>query len=192
MKIIGVGAGPGLLTEEAINAIEHANIVFGSRRAIELAKDHIRCEAREIEDYTLDSLPRSAVVLSTGDPMLSGLGKFAKEGDAVIAGISSLQLACSRLRLDIDSLAVVTAHSRDADSVRDKLTVELGNGKDVFLLPGPSFGVSELAVFLGSLGMQRQITVCERLAYPDERISTGTTERPPAAASPLHCIVIRN
>jgi len=65
MKIVGVGAGPGLLTEEAISAIENATVIFGSKRAIALAKEHIGCEVHEITDYTLDSLPGNAVVLST-------------------------------------------------------------------------------------------------------------------------------
>lgn len=192
MKIVGVGAGPNLLTQEAISAIQNAGIIFGSKRAIELAKEHIRCEAHEITDYTLRSLPENAVVLSTGDPMLSGLGKYAKEGDEIIPGISSLQLACARLRLDVESLAVITAHSRDIEAVKKRLLMELRNGKNVFLLPDSSFGVNELAGFLKSEGLQRQISVCERLGYPDERIVTGTTENPPYAESDMYCVVISN
>ena len=192
MKIVGVGAAPNLLTQEAIDAIRNAEIIFGSKRAIELAKEHVRCEAHEITDYTLRSLPENAVVLSTGDPMLSGLGKYAKEGDEIIPGISSLQLACARLRLDVESLAVITAHSRDIEAVKKRLLMELRNGKNVFLLPDSSFGVNELAGFLKSEGLQRQISVCERLGYPDERITTGTTENPPYAESDMYCVVISN
>ncbi len=192
MKIVGVGAGPNLLTREAISAIQNAGVIFGSKRAIELAKEHIRCEAHEITDYALRSLPENAVVLSTGDPMLSGLGKYAKEGDEIIPGISSLQLACARLRLDVESLAVITAHSRDIEAVKKRLLMELRNGKTVFLLPDSSFGVNELAGFLKSEGLQGQISICERLGYPDERIITGTTENPPYAESDMYCVVISN
>ena len=174
MKIVGVGAGPGLLTEEAIYAIQNARTIYGSKRAIELAKKHIKCETHEISDYTLMSLPEDAVVISTGDPMLSGLGKFAKNNDQIIAGISSLQLACSRLCVDIETISVITAHSRDIDKVRAQLMLELKSGKNVFLLPDPSFGVHEVAEFLRSKGFRRNISICKRLAYPDERISTGT------------------
>lgn len=192
MKIVGVGAGPNLLTQEAISAIENATMIFGSRRAIELAKEHIKCEAHEITDYSLNSLPQNVVVLATGDPMLSGLGKFAKKNDEIIPGVSSLQLACSRLRLDVDSLSVITAHSRDIEKVKNLLIMELRNGKNVFLLPDSSFGVHEIAQLLKSQSMFRKLSICERLAYPDERISTGTTEEPPAAESNLYCIVITN
>lgn len=190
MKIVGVGAGPNLLTQEAISAIESAGIIFGSRRAIELAKEYIKCDAHEIRDFTLRSLPRDAVVLSTGDPMLSGLGKFAKKGDVVVPGISSLQLACSYLRLDIEGLAVITAHSRNIDFAKNRVISEMHEGKNVFLLPDPAFGVNELASLLKQEGLLRKIWVFERLGYPDESISEGTTENPPAASSGLYCIII--
>lgn len=190
MKIVGVGAGPNLLTKEAVAAIESADIIFGSKRALELAKEHITCEAYELKDYTLSSLPANAVVLSTGDPMLSGLGKFAKKGDDIIPGISSLQLACSRLGVAVENLAVITAHSRDIGDVKNRLVMELKNEKNVFLLPDSSFGVNELVELLQSEQLPRRISICERLAYPDERISTGTIENPPSADSDLYCVMI--
>lgn len=190
MKIVGVGAAPNLLTREAIVAIENAEIIFGSKRAIQLAKEHIRCEACELADYTLRSLPQNAVVLSTGDPMLSGLGKFAGEGDEIIPGISSLQLACARLCIDMEQLAVITAHSRSIESVKERLISNLRNGKDVFLLPDPSFGADEIAGFLESRGLSRKVIVCERLGYPDERIAEGTTDSPPCVESDMYCVII--
>jgi len=190
MKIVGVGAGPDLLTLEAISAIESARIIFGSRRAIELAKEHIKCETHELDDYTLKSLPQEAVVLSTGDPMLSGLGKFAKKGDVVIPGISSLQLACSYLHMDIDGLAVITAHSRDIETVKKQVITELEGGKNVFFLPDAAFGVNELVSLMKDRGLLRRIRVFEKLGYPDQLIYEGTTEKPPAAISGLYCIMI--
>jgi cobalt-precorrin-7 (C5)-methyltransferase len=190
MKIVGVGAGPNLLTQEAISAIESAEIIYGSKRAIELAGKHIKCEAHEISDYTLKSLPENAVILSTGDPMLSGLGKYAREEDKIIPGISSLQLACARLRLDIERLAVISAHSREIGHAKKQLLMELGAGKNVFLLPDSSFGAVEVADFLKSHKLSRRISVCERLGYTDERIDTGTTDKPPHPESDMYCLVI--
>jgi cobalt-precorrin-7 (C5)-methyltransferase len=192
VKIVGVGAAPNLLTHEAIDVIRNAEIIFGSKRAIDLAKEHIRCEAHELTDYTLRSLPENAVVLSTGDPMLSGLGKYAKEGDKIIPGISSLQLACARLCLDIEQLSVITAHARDIGTVKNRLLMELRNGRKVFLLPDSSFGIDDVAALLKSQGLFTHISVCEKLGYPDERIITGTTEKPPSAESGMYCVVIGN
>jgi cobalt-precorrin-7 (C5)-methyltransferase len=190
MKIVGVGAGPELLTEEAISAIENAQVIFGSKRALEVAKEHIRCKASILTDYTLNMLPGNAVVLSTGDPMLSGLGKYAKTGDEIIPGISSLQLACARLHLDIEDISVITAHSRDIEVVKRRLLSELDHGKNVFLLPDSSFGASEVAEFLMDHGIFREIVICQHLGYPDERIVMGTSQEPPSVETDMYCIVI--
>lgn len=190
MKIVGVGAGPNLLTQEAIAAIESAEIIFGSKRAIELAKEHIRCKVHELKDYLLSSLPENAVVLSTGDPMLSGLGKFGGKNDTIIPGISSLQLACCRLKLDLENFSVITAHSRDIEDVKKKFRLEIGNGKNVFLLPDHSFGVAEISDLVRSMGLHKNITVCEQLGYPDERISTGDPDEPPVVKSEFYVVVI--
>lgn len=190
MKIVGVGAAPHHLTQKAISVIESAGIIFGSKRAIEIAKKHIRCEACELSDYTLASLPENAVILSTGDPLLSGLGKFAKKEDEIIPGISSMQLACSLLHLDIENLSIITAHFRDIGIVKKRLVFELGNGKTIFLIPDTFFGVNEIANLLKSKGLFRRISICEKLGYPDERIETGSTEQPPVAKGDLYCVVI--
>ncbi len=190
MIIVGVGAGPNLITQEAISAIEKADIIFGSSRALELADEHIRCERYILTDYTLQTLPENAVILSTGDPMLSGLGKFAKTKDKIIPGISSLQIACARLHVDIDSIYVITAHSRDIDPAKKQVITMLREGKSVYLIPGSTFGSKELGKLLEEHGIRCTIFVCQRLNYPDERIIAGTVENPPSPATDMYCIVI--
>ena len=133
MIIVGVGAGPGMLTEEAIKAISFARMIYGSERAIEIARQHISpdCTVHIIEDYKkLRKLPESAVVLSTGDPMLSGLGYL---GGKVVPGISSMQVACARLRISQLRMVPVTLHGRAVDY--DSLAViasEIGAGNVYF------------------------------------------------------------
>jgi cobalt-precorrin-7 (C5)-methyltransferase len=190
MKIVGVGAGPGLLTKEAIKAIENAVIIFGSQRAIELAKEHIKCKSVLLKDYTLRNLPENAVILSTGDPMLSGLGKYAKKTDEIIPGISSVQIACARLCLEMDNISVITAHARDIVIVKEQLLRELKNGKNIFILPDPSFGIKEIGSFVKNEGFSKKISVCEMLGYPGERIVTGTTDEFPVAGSDMYSVII--
>ena len=82
MKIIGVGCGPGMLTEQAVREISRSTMIYGSDRAIELAKSHIPfdCMVKTIDDFkNLNTLPEDAVILSTGDPMLAGLGYLSGE-----------------------------------------------------------------------------------------------------------------
>ncbi len=191
MIIVGVGVGPNMLTKEAIEAIRGASIVYGSRRAIELASEYIKCEARKIKNYkTLHLLPKDAVVLSTGDPMFSGLGKFAGKGDTIISGISSIQIACARLGVNLSDLAVITAHGRDPAPAKESLVQELKLGKNIFMLPDASFGTVEVAAVLRELGINAQIYTCEQLGYPDERISAGDVNTPPVFGSELYCIMV--
>ena len=58
MIVVGVGVGPGMLTEEGIRAIRNASVVYGAKRALELAQEYIDCEASTIKDYkSLHLLP---------------------------------------------------------------------------------------------------------------------------------------
>lgn len=191
MIVVGVGVGPNMLTQEAIEAIRNASVVYGSERAIELASKYIRCETRKIENYrTLHLLPKNAVVLSTGDPMFSGLGKFVGKGDKIISGISSLQIACARLGVNLTDLAVITAHGRDPAPAKAALVQELKLGKNIFMLPDASFGTGEVASVLRELKIDAQIYACEQLGYPDECISAGNVNAPPVVESDMYCIVV--
>ena len=191
MIIVGVGVGPNMLTQEAMDAISNASIIYGSKRSIELAKDFINCEPQLIKDYKkLHLLPEDAVLLSTGDPMFSGLGKFAKEGDRIIPGISSLQVACSRLGVSLANLAAITAHGRDPAPAKEALIQELNLGKNIFMLPAPNFGPAEVAEILKELGIDAMIYVCENIGYPDERIAGGSVDEPPVAESDLFAVMI--
>lgn len=186
MMIVGVGCGPGMLTGEAARAVADARLVYGSARAIALARPHIRagCEVHEIEDYrALRSLPADAVVLSTGDPMLAGLGYL---GGEVIPGISSMQIAFARLGVSLVRGVVVNAHGKDHVAAIGDAADEIARGKVVFLIADPAFSVRDLAA---ALPEKTRIAVCEDLGYPEERIAVGTGEEPPVPVSGLFVVV---
>ncbi|HDR73535.1 MAG TPA: cobalt-precorrin-7 (C(5))-methyltransferase [Methanoculleus sp.] len=189
MKIVGVGCGPGMLTEEAIRAIGEARLIYGSGRAIDLAADHIPggCAVHEITDYaSLRKLPVHAVLLSTGDPMLAGLGYL---GGEIIPGISSMQVAFARLSLSLTRVAVVNAHGKDHDAAIEDAAAEIWRGRCVFLIADPAFPVTALAAALEGPHPRCRIAVCEHLGYPDERVAVGTTADPPAPATDLFVVV---
>jgi cobalt-precorrin-7 (C5)-methyltransferase len=190
MRIVGVGCGPGMLTEAAIGAIRAARLIYGSDRAIDLANPHIPedCEVHTITEYrSLRSLPDHAVVLSTGDPMLAGLGYL---GGEIIPGISSMQVAFARLGIPLAKGVVVNAHGRDHAAALDETIGELGRGKTVFLIADPRLGIGSLAARMAAAGLCARIAACERLGYPDERIRTGTPGDPPVTTDDLFALVI--
>jgi cobalt-precorrin-7 (C5)-methyltransferase len=192
MKIIGVGCGPGLLTEQAIKELKKARFAYGSERAIGLARPFLpsNCTVKSIDDYKkLHTLPEDAVVLSTGDPMLAGLGYLKGE---VIPGISSLQIATARLHIPLSRVSVVVAHGRGHEKGMRDTVDEVRRGKIVFLLADPKFNVAELYSRLAVLPPPLQVALCENLAYKDEHIVVGNIESPPQPGAALYSLVIGN
>jgi len=190
MIIVGVGAGPGMLTEEAMKAISEARMIYGSDRAIEVARQHIRpdCSVHIIEDYKkLRELPERAVVLSTGDPMLSGLGYLDGQ---VIPGISSMQVACARLKISQLRMVPVTLHGRAiATDSLDRIASEIRAGRCVFLLTDDSTNLALICRHLEAVGLSKDVAILTDLGYPQEKIKLARTSSPPAAPG-LSCVVI--
>lgn len=179
-----------MLTQEAIKAISEADLVYGSERAIEMARQHIKseCSIFIIDDYKrLRKLPERAIVLSTGDPMLSGLGYLNGQ---VIPGISSMQVACARLKISQLRMVPITLHGRvlNTDSL-DRITTEIRGGRCVFLLIDDSTDLAVICNHLEKEGLFKDVAVLTDLGYPEERIDLGKTDRPPAS-SVLSCVVI--
>ncbi|MDV0444385.1 cobalt-precorrin-7 (C(5))-methyltransferase [Methanorbis rubei] len=190
MIIVGVGAGTGMLTEEGIAKIRAAKLIYGSDRAIELAKPYAAVDAEliEITDYkALRTLPDDAVVLSTGDPLMAGLGYLPGE---VIPGISSMQVAFARLKASWTNVAVVNAHGKDHASAISRAVADAAAGHSVFVIADPDFSVAELAKALTAVSADMRIAVCEDLGYSYERVAEGTVVQPPDVRSRLFCVVV--
>jgi len=189
MKVVGVGCGPGMLTEEAVRAITRATLVMGSGRAIELASRFIPegCEVQVITDFSSLPVPDHAVVLSTGDPMLAGLGYL---GGEIIPGISSFQLAASRLHIPLEQVTVVQAHGKDHGPAYAATADVLRQGKIAFIIADPKFSISDLCEAIGESREGISVALCEDLGYPKERITVGTVSDPPVPNSRLFSIVV--
>jgi cobalt-precorrin-7 (C5)-methyltransferase len=187
MKIVGVGAGLGMLTLEAIKAIREAKLIYGSDRSLDLIRDYVSpgCQVHVIQDYKkLRELPSDAIVLSTGDPMLSGLGYLQGE---VIPGISSLQVACARFHLSWLKVVPITAHGRRI--VPEVIASEIRLGKAVFLLTDESTDLEGICRYLEEQGMRKEVVALKDLGYPEEKISRGSTSKPPEVPG-LSCVLI--
>jgi cobalt-precorrin-7 (C5)-methyltransferase len=152
--------------------------------------DHIPsgCSITTIKDYSrLNELPKEAVLLSTGDPMLAGLGQYGSE---VVPGISSMQLAFARLRLPMVRAVVVDAHGRDQGSAIEEATGEVVRGKIPFMLVDPEFDIKALGSALLHAGLGCKIVTLEDLGYSTEVISFGMPEHPPRPSSKLFSLIV--
>ncbi|HPP77974.1 cobalt-precorrin-7 (C(5))-methyltransferase [Methanospirillum sp.] len=179
MKIVGVGCGPGMLTEAAIQAIQSSHLIAGSERALELVRGIIPAgaELKPITDFkTLKTLPDHAVILSTGDPMISGLGYL---GGEIIPGISSVQLGAAKTKISLTNLFLITAHGRNHDQAVHECCEMIRARRKVCIIADPAFPIHTLGDSLSSIHPDIQIYICENLGYPDERIAKGTAQKPP-------------
>ena len=89
----------------------------------------------------------------------------------VVPGISSVQICAAKLQIPWDDANIVTMHGK---GLSNGIISMLSNGKPTIILPNRT--VDELANFLLENGIDpnRNIAVCEKLSYPDERILKTT------------------
>lgn len=209
-KIYIVGIGPGsseYLTKKAIDTVKMSDYTVGSTRAIDLFDDapgKLAFNVKELLD-TLEKGVELAVegnivsILSTGDPGFSGVlntvlrisgeKNFPENSIEVIPGISSLQLAAAKCHIQWDDANVMTFHGRE--NIEDILPV-INNGKKTIALP--SRKVKDMAQFLLDNGVEkdREVVVCERLSYPDEKIVSATLEDIAQSEFTYMCIMLIN
>lgn len=207
-KIYIIGIGPGsseYLTKKAIDTVKSSDYTVGSTRAIDLFDDVNNKLAFNVKDL-LDKLEKgvdlaiegnTVSILSTGDPGFSGVlntvlriandKNFPKEKIEVIPGISSLQLAAARNHIQWDNANVMTFHGRE--NIEEILKV-INNGKTTIALPSKK--VRDMAQFLLDNGVNenRQVVVCERLSYNDEKIVQSTLKDIASSEFTYMCIMI--
>lgn len=207
-KIYIIGIGPGsseYLTKKVIDTVKSSDYTVGSTRAIDLFDDVNNKLAFNVKDL-LDKLEKgvdlaiegnTVSILSTGDPGFSGVlntvlriandKNFPKEKIEVIPGISSLQLAAARNHIQWDNANVMTFHGRE--NIEDILKV-INNGKTTIALPSKK--VRDMAQFLLDNGVNenRQVVVCERLSYDDEKIVQSTLKDIASSEFTYMCIMI--
>jgi precorrin-6y C5,15-methyltransferase (decarboxylating) CbiE subunit len=179
-----VGCGPGgsaYLTDAARRAVEHAGLLIGADRLLNLFPDtgaerltvgaDIATVLQTMETR-LGKLPM--VVLVTGDPGMHSLARpvvrhFGRALCRIIPGISSVQAAFAAAGLDWMDARILSAHGTlpaiDPDELKavDKIAVLAGS-------PDALRWIADLAEHLAP----RWIFVCEELTLPDETVTKVT------------------
>lgn len=207
-KIYIIGIGPGsseYLTKKAVDTVKTSDYTVGSTRAIDLFDDVNNKIAFNVKDL-LDKLEKgvdlaiegnTVSILSTGDPGFSGVlntvlrianeKNFPEEKIEVIPGISSLQLAAARNHIQWDNANVMTFHGRE--NIEDILKV-INNGKTTIALPSKK--VRDMTQFLLDNGVDehREVVVCERLSYDDEKIVRSTLKDIANSEFTYMCIMV--
>ncbi|AEB94306.1 MAG: SAM-dependent methyltransferase [Metallosphaera sp.] len=120
IKVVGIGAGGDTLTLRAVREIRKAEVIIGYRGYIRQIENFIGPNTKVIETdvdqielrirQALSMKERNTVIISSGDPMVFGMGsRLADRADEIIPGITAISLAASILKVPLDNFAVINA-----------------------------------------------------------------------------------
>ncbi len=181
-----VGIGPGdkeFLTLKALKIVENADLVVGSKRALELFNINdnkkITLSKNVVDDLKKilkneNIKDKKIAILSTGDPGFSGLLKTllkigVNEKDIeVIPGISSVQIAAARLKISWEDYNIITLHGKE-ENLKNLLNL-LKKKEKVIFLPNDLKKDVEYLIENG-IDPNTKIWVLENITYPNEKIS---------------------
>jgi precorrin-6y C5,15-methyltransferase (decarboxylating) CbiE subunit len=181
-----VGTGPGAaewLTPAAWQAIRRAEVVVGGRRQLErfapadADRVTVGADMDAVAAALLARVGRRVVVLAGGDPGFFGipvaLRRLLPEAEIVtLPGISSVQLAAARLGRPWHDLYFASAHGLDLMGVVRAVRAH----PRVLALTDTRRTPQALAAALAAAGLERRVTVLERLGEAEERITVGVAE----------------
>lgn len=184
-KILVIGIGPGsaeYVTPIATTKASQCDVLIGGPRALKLF-EHLHKETMIIDKNlgTLTEFIKNSVqhkkigVLVSGDPgfysMLTYLRKhFSTEQLEVLPGLSSVQVAFSRIGVPWQDAALLSLHGREFEQVKPHIHTD----KLAFLTDG-EHGPKEIAQYLLDQGVSnRRAVACINISYPDEQIIDTT------------------
>lgn len=182
LSIVGIGEdGVSGLGDAAKEVIRSAEIVFGGKRHLALAKALIAGEVRGWQNPFDQGIAavvalrgHNVCVLASGDPFLHGVGAtLARHVEVsemnVLPAPSAFSLAAARLGWPLQSIATISLHGRPLDLLRP----ELHPGRRILVLTSDADGPASIASLLSRTGFgQSGLTVLEALGGPSERITT--------------------
>ncbi len=194
ITVVGVGPGdPDLLTLKARDMIRDANYVAGFETVLGPVRRWISGEALPMryrdQEEVLERLAMHAeagkrcVVCAWGDLNFSSkelLDRVRRRADVeLIPGISSVQVACARLGLAMETSMFITLHARDGHEeglgeLADALKVHRRN---LIVLPRPfDLMPAAIAAHLLERGIapDAPLYALQRLSLPGETISEYT------------------
>lgn len=195
--IIGVlENGLSGLQPHVLTRLQQADVVLGVQRLLNHIEPalapHARCypldgQLAQIKPLITQALQakQKIVVLASGDPLCHGIATLVLENFAkqccIWPNLSSLQLACARLKRPWQGVKLVSVHGQDSGEWHHLAGPEhalypilsaITQNNEVALLTHPANSPDRIARMLLHKGLGKVLTmaVAERLLWPDERI----------------------
>jgi cobalt-precorrin-7 (C5)-methyltransferase len=162
------------------------DVLIGGSRVLETfaeekaKKIKITLPLVKIKNYILANYEKKKIaVLVSGDPGLYSLLNYLKREInidilEVIPGISSLQLAASRIQISWNDMRITSLHGKDN---KEELLVLLKKEAKVGFFTDNNFPPAKIAEYLLKNKIKDKIIcVFENLSYADENITVGSAE----------------
>ena len=185
ISVIGLGVAENAqLTTQALSALQYADLVIGAERQL-LTLSHLLTTQKTALLPKLKDLKEviesadNVVLLGSGDPLYYGIGRWLSkqfpDGQLVFfPAISSITQTCHHLGISQQDINVVSLHGRPLLSLK----VALKADQTLLVLTDKQSQPQHLAELCYETGfLEATITVCERLGYADEKISTFTLDQ---------------
>ncbi len=201
IQVIGIGYRP--FDRKAREILLAADSILASTRLYEVFKAYeefrpvkgkvlVINKIDELMQYIRSNFERQAIVLlASGDPLFFGIGRkiideFGPESVELHPDLSSVQIAFSKIKETWDNAFLMSLHGGPDPEKRRRLPYEV---KDIpsLLETYPKIAIltdkeNNPSVIANALltGAPRpynlSMHVCERLGYPDEKVTFGTPE----------------
>ncbi|HLC19052.1 MAG TPA: precorrin-6y C5,15-methyltransferase (decarboxylating) subunit CbiE [Thermodesulfobacteriota bacterium] len=186
--VIGMGIeGRVSLLERPMGIIKRADLVVGVRRHLAqfpefkgkkvLVTSDLAGIERAIKERT--SKRSTVAVLSTGDPLLFGIGsfiikKFGRKGVEIIPNVSTAQEAFARIKEEMNGVRLLSVHGQGAGL--EKFLEDVSGEERVAVFTDPENPPSKICRALLKRGVSTNFRafVCEDLGGPGESVTRGT------------------
>lgn len=202
-RIIVTGIGPGnpdYMVPAALNAIKNAKVLVGGSRALsQFSTEHqetmaIKADIGAVMDFIREKLKEQDVVaMVSGDPgyysLLDALRRsFDEDVITVIPGISSMQLAFSRLALPWHDADLLSFHGREPE----ENTLLYKDGRILGFLTDGKNNSRTIPERLMKMGWpsDTKLAICSRLSYEDEEVVRTTLGQADSVKEYTHCILV--
>jgi precorrin-6B C5,15-methyltransferase / cobalt-precorrin-6B C5,C15-methyltransferase len=198
--VIGVGYKP--FTERAREVLFKADHILASNRLFEVfkryedfssLKEKVMVINRVVEmmEFIRNNFEEKTVVLlASGDPLFFGIGRkvigeFGENHIEILPDLSSIQIAFSKIKEPWDDVFLMSLHGGPDPEKRRRLPYEIDDipallhvHDKIAILTDRENSPLEIARRIPSAPefTSLKIFVCEKLGYPDEKITSGTPE----------------
>lgn len=201
LYVIGIGYKPvDSLTEEILRG---ADFILASERLFDLFKElelygEIKERVKVINnvDDTFEFIRanfnrcNNIALIASGDPLFYGIGRravkeFGKDIVEILPDLSSIQLAFARIKESWDDAFLMSLHGGPDPLKRRHLPYELEDlpylvtiHRKILLLTDRENNPAKIAreLYLAGFNSGLKMYVCEKLGYPDERVTVGLPE----------------